>query len=637
MLDFSFMCYILLNIFCIYYWNLLKKMKKLIEFFRNRTDLFAVALRFAVLNFVIFSAIGIYYRSRASLSYFSLKSELYTIVIFFGLPGCLSLIMALVCSLFALISRKVMYIIGAVLSIFCISFLISDAVVFTQYNFHIDGAMLSLFFSDAGPQMVPFSLSMFLTAAAGFIGIAAIGAALMFAAAKLNNRIFTRIGLIMTGAFAIGTLVFHLWHAVVVFQGEQQMLERNRIFPCNIGMSAKRLMLKLGFKAPETPDLNAAVKSFAYPRNPLVFKKDAPQYNVIFIIVDALRGDMIVPEVMPYFSKFVKEGAFFRNHLSNGNCTRVGVFSVFSGIVGPYWEQSLISQKGSVMIDSFIQRGYQSGVFFSSALTNPEFDRTIFANIPGKTLKRYGSTKIERDKEAAEDLKKFILQRDRNKPLLGVLMFSSLHGYETPADFKKRFEPAMDLMNYLSLRPDDPDLRLKIFNMLKNATAYSDTQLEDIIGFLRKELDWEKTILVITSDHGNECNENSNNIWGHNSKFSRYQLHVPLVLAGGPIEKGEYNHRTFHVDIAPTLMQMTGCENPVSDYSSGKSLYDKSDRDLMIVSSYSNRAMLYGDFIYEMTKGGVVFNYTLDEKNIKNPPSAAIIRKYFDMLSHFTR
>ena len=57
----------------------------------------------------------------------------------------------------------------------------------------------------------------------------------------------------------------------------------------------------------------------------------------------------------------------------------------------------------------------------------------------------------------------------------------------------------------------------------------------------------------------------------------------------------------------------------------------------MICSSYSNRALLYGDVIYEMTKGGLFYNYTLEEKNVKNPPSAVILRKYFDMLSQFVR
>ena len=610
---------------------------KMVDFFYSRKEAFFASLRFGVLNFIVFALTGLYYRSQASLSSFSLKSELYTLVVFLGLPGCLALLLSLICALAALINRKAMYVTGILLSIFCTTAMFVDAIVFAQYNFHIDGAMISLFFSEAGTELVPFSLPMFLMAGGGFLAVAALCAGLMYAAVKFNSKYFTRAAIVMSVIFLSGTAVFHLWHAVVSFQGEQQMLERNRIFPCNIGVTANRLLLKLGFKAPEKQDLNIEIKSFAYPRKTLTFKADAKKYNIVFVLVDALRGDVVTPEIMPYFSSVVKEGAYFKNHLSNGNCTRVGVFSVFSGLPGTYWEQALTAQRGSVLVESLLKRDYQTGVFFSAALTNPEFDRTVFAQIPDMVLKRKGRTKIARDREATADFKKFILNRDKNKPLFAVLMLDALHGYEMPGDFKRRFQPAQDLMNYLTLRPDDPDLRLKIFNMLKNATSYSDVQLKEVIEFVRRELDMENTILVVTSDHGNECNEANNTIWGHNSKFSRYQLHVPLFLAGGPIEKGEFNHRTFHVDIVPTLLQKLGCENPVADYSLGQSLFELKSRDLMIISSYSNRAMLYGDIIYEMTGGGVIFNYDLNENNVKKTPDGKLSRRFFEMLSHFAR
>ncbi len=610
---------------------------KIIDFFNSRKDALLASLRFGVLNFIVFAMVGVYYRSQASLSSFSFKSELYTLVLFLGLPGCLALLISLICALTALVNKKVMYITGILLSVVSTAAMLVDAIVFAQYNFHIDGAMLSLFFSEAGTELVPFSLPMFLTAAGGFLAVIALSSGLMYAAVKFGNKHLTRAAAVMSVIFLSGTVVFHLWHAVVSFQGEQQMLERNRIFPCNIGVTANRLLLKLGFKASEKQDLNVEIKSFAYPRKPLIFKENAKKYNIVFVMVDALRGDVVTPEIMPYFSSFIKEGAYFRNHLSNGNCTRVGVFSVFSGLPGTYWNQALTAQRGSVLAEALLKRDYQSGVFFSAALTNPEFDRTVFAKIPDMVLRRNGKTKIARDREASADFKKFILNRDKNKPLFAVLMLDALHGYEMPSDFKRRFQPAQDLMNYLSLRPDDPELKLKIFNMLKNATSYSDVQLKEIIEFVRTELDMENTILVVTSDHGNECNEANNNIWGHNSKFSRYQLHVPLLLSGGPIEKGEFNHRTFHVDIVPTLMQMLGCENPIADYSLGQSLFNQNNRDLMIISSYSNRAMLYGDIIYEMTKGGVIFNYDLNENNVKKAPDGKLSRKYFEMLSHFAR
>lgn len=617
--------------------NTKNKIKKIAYFFKSRKESFAISLRYCIILFAVYSCIGIYFRSQAYISSSSFKSELYTIFMFLGLPGCLALLIGILSSLAALINKITMRVIGIILGVISVTFLLIDAVVFTQYKFHIDTTMLALFFSDAGTELISFSWSMFLMAAAGFLVVAAAICAIMYLAEKLNRAIFTKIAGVISIITVIGILIFHGWHAVITFQGEVAMVERNQIFPFNIGMTAKRLMRKLGMTPAEKTAIDTISGSFAYPKKELTFEKDAKKYNVIFVIVDSLRGDMINPEVMPFTSKIASENSYFKNHFSNGNCTRIGVFSLFSGLIGTYWQNAMSVEKGSVLVDSLLNRDYQTGVFFSAALTNPEFHRTIFSNVKNMTLKRQGIRKLERDNDAFNEFKNFIKKCDKNKPVLGILMYDALHGYEYPSNMKLKFPDAAKYMNYLTLRPKDREQRLKVFNLIRNATSFSDMQIQETIEFLKKELDWKKTIIVITSDHGNECNEAENNIWGHNSKFSQYQLHVPLILAGGPIEKGTFTHRTYHVDIVPTLMQLLKCNNDFADYSSGQSLYDKKERDMMIISSYSNRAMLYDDIIYEITKGGLNFNYDLKENEVQNPPSKDILKKYFEMISTFSR
>ena len=616
---------------------LLNAWQKTADFLQNRKELFAVSLRFGILNFIIFCCIGIYFRSQAYISTASLKGELYTIILFLGLPGCFALAISLICALFAMINKIMMRTIGIILSILCITFLLIDAVVFTQYKFHIESTMLALFFSEAGTELISFSWSMFFMAAAGLLIIIAAVCAMMYLAEKFSKAVFTKMSAVCAAIIIVGTLIFHIWHAVVTFHGETAMLERNQIFPCNIGLTAKRLLRRMGLKPAEKINMNINTGSFYYPKNPLTFKDNASKYNIIFLIVDSLRGDMINPKVMPFTSKIAENGAYFKNHYSNGNCTRIGVFSLFSGLIGTYWQHALAAEKGSVLIDSLIENGYQNGVFFSATLTNPEFDRTVFSRVKGMTLTRKGLTKLARDEEALTEFKSFIKKCDKSKPILSVLMFDALHGYEYPPQMKLRYNNAYKNMNYLTLRKNDDAQQLRVYNLICNASYFSDTQLENAINFLKKELDWQKTIVVITSDHGNECNETRNNVWGHNSKFSQYQLHVPLILLGGPIEKGIYEHRTYHVDVVPALLELLGCKNPISDYSSGQSLFNKKERDMMIMSSYSNRAILYGNNIYEITKKGVIYNYDLQEKNIKNPPNGKLLKKYMQEITRFSR
>lgn len=610
---------------------------KIIKFFNSRKDLFAAALRYCIFNFAVFCLIGLYYKSQTYLSVTSFKGELYTFIMFLGLPGCAALIIGALCALAAIINKSTMRAVGILISTASITFMLIDAVVFTQYKFHIDITMLALFFSAAGTELISFSWSMFLMAAAAFVIIIALACAMMFAAEKFNKKILNKIAALTAALIVVGILFFHGWHAAAAFAGDTEILERNQIFPLNIGLTAKRLLFKMGFRPGERVNLNVKNGVFLYPLKPLKFADKSEKYNVIFILVDSLRGDMVNAEIMPYLYKFSKNAANFKNHYSNGNCTRSGVFALFSGLPGTYWQSSLEAGHGSVLLDSLIERGYQTGVFFSATLINPEFDSTVFSRVKNMTLKRNGNTKIDRDREALNDFKKFIQQRDKSKPFAGVLMFDSLHGYEYPENFNRKFASAPSSMNYLLLKKDDKGQQQRIFKLFCTAAAFSDTQLEETLEFLKKEVDLKNTIIVIASDHGNECNEAGNNIWGHNSRFSKYQLHVPLIITGGPFSKEEYTHRTYHTDVVPTLMPLLGCLNPPEDYSVGKSLFDKSKRDVMVVSSYLNRGLLYDDIVFEMTKSGVVRNYTVDEKNIKNPPPKEILQKYFEMISRFSR
>ena len=82
---------------------------------------------------------------------------------------------------------------------------------------------------------------------------------------------------------------------------------------------------------------------------------------------------------------------------------------------------------------------------------------------------------------------------------------------------------------------------------------------------------------------------------------------------------------------------MLGCVSSPEDFSSGRWIYATEERDMMILASYSNRAMLYGDVVYEMNRSGIVYNYTLDEKDVDNPPPAKFLKKYLNEISRFSR
>ena len=91
------------------------------------------------------------------------------------------------------------------------------------------------------------------------------------------------------------------------------------------------------------------------------------------------------------------------------------------------------------------------------------------------------------------------------------------------------------------------------------------------------ELDLRRTVLVVTADHGHTAT-------GGHGGAEEPVIHVPLVLAGGPLRPGS-TAQVEQVDLAPTVAALLGIEIPAS--SQGRPLLELFD-----VTPESRRAIL---------------------------------------------
>jgi membrane-anchored protein YejM (alkaline phosphatase superfamily) len=110
----------------------------------------------------------------------------------------------------------------------------------------------------------------------------------------------------------------------------------------------------------------------------------------------------------------------------------------------------------------------------------------------------------------------------------------------------------------------------------------------------------DDTIVVITSDHGEELNDNRNNSWGHTGNFTSYQTRVPLLVYVPGQPPRQVTAVTSSVDLAPTLMQEgLGCGRDVGDYSNGLNLFGPlPERRPVVSSSYNHPALILGDDVF---------------------------------------
>ena len=483
------------------------------------------------------------------------------------------------------------WLLGAVMGFFQLA-LVTDAAVYKIFKFHLNSMVLNLLTTPGGLDSLEQGWGM----KAFFCAIAAamFGAQWFFwrwsepVAARASGRkgLLKALAALLLfcvvadkGMFAWGTL----YDSVYITRNAQ-------LFPLYQPLKIRTFAGKyLGVKLDkEVSGIDLKYSALLYPRAPLKVEPPAKKLNFVVIVIDSLRRDMFSPDIMPETWAFSKKASVFRNHYSGGNCTRFGIFSVFYGIYGNYWFNMLGERRGPVFLDALAAQGYEMRLFASSKLSFPEFNKTCFVNVPRAGI--YDEPRAEnvsgRDAEIAVKLAEYIRGRKGGKPYLAFLFYDASHGaYEYPAGFDK-FKPAVDT-NRLALNKDNIG---PLFNKYKNSVYYDDHLTGGIFKAIKETGGLKDTVVLLMGDHGEAFLERGR--YGHNQAYTPEEVRVPLVLylpGRAPYSTDEV---TSHMDIVPTLMQLIGVKNPVPDYSSGRSLYDKGPRPFIASFSWDTAAII---------------------------------------------
>lgn len=323
--------------------------------------------------------------------------------------------------------------------------------------------------------------------------------------------------------------------------------------------------------------------------------------NILFICIDAWRADCISEEITPNIWSLRQHSKSFKNHYSGSNGTRGGLFSIFYGLPSIYWENMKSNCISPVFINSLQKYNYDFEIFSTATLLAPAFDKTIFSNLPNIETKTNGNRPSEGDAIITKKFNNYIKNHKKNTPYFGFLFYDSAHGYDYPDDFKTKFNPSLNAVNYLKLNNDYD--KTEFFNRYKNAINYIDSLIGKVIKRLKNKDLLKNTIIIIiiTGDHAQEFNDNHKNYWGHNGNFSKYQIKTPLMIYDTNYLPEDISYKTSHYDIIPTLMtKYLSYENPINDYSLGKNLFSEKDWEYLISGSYMNFGIISKDKI--MTK-----------------------------------
>lgn len=595
----------------------------------DRKTLFNWVGWFSVLNFFLIAAlVGRYLTYVNSLD--GVIQPLYVVAALLGHTACLVFLPFLLIFLPVIIvfpRPMVLKTFGVCVATAACTALLIDFGVYSQYRFHLNGIVFD-FIVNGGGDIFDFSWATYAFGTLAIIGVIVLELVFSYISARLAENIFkVRLRnklIVVVLLMLVFSNVVHAWADAAYYR---PITTITRHLPLFKPATAKRFMVKHGlvsldenWKLNKLSEQKTKNNATNYPLSRLEFQPGAESLNIVFVAVDSWRFDMLDGNITPEISRFIKEHPVskFENHTSGGCGTRTGVFSLFYGVFGSYWLCMETEQIGPVLIDELLNRNYQMGIFASAKLTTPAFNQTVFSAVSDLRLRSDGNNAWQRDLDLVEDWEDWFDKRDVDKPFFNFLFFDSAHAYTFPPDYKRPFTPMLERIDYHKLDKDFNPLPL--VNRYKTSLHYIDSLIGRVLNRLDKEGALEKTIVVITSDHGQEFNDNGKNYWGHGSNFTQYQIKVPLVVYWPGKENASYTHLTNHVDLAPTLISdLLKCQNPLSDYSNGRDLFDITERKWMFSGGgLSTQAIIEKNRITELFNTGGYEIFTPDYSVIKN-------------------
>lgn len=503
--------------------------------------------------------------------------------------------------------------------------LATDAQVFALYRFHLSYAMLDLFINGGG-EVISFSSDTWLSILFEAMGIvvysvAVLGLAVFIAYKGFKARLWVLLAIFM---YVLANLI----NAYASARHVVPLLELQNRIPLYRPLTMNSLLVKMDLiSAEDLANRKVAVQEnglFDYPKAPLQYAPVIPEsslatrsarsgevigtapYNVLLIAVDALRGDMLTPEIMPHTYAFAQQAWRYEHHYSSSNSTRGGIFGLFYGLPPSYWQMALNSSIPSVVTQAVQKTGYKYGIFTSANLYKPEFNATVFAGVPNLRLESdVDGGVIERDADAIADFTQFIHELKPEDKFFSFVFLDNVHSYATPEGFTSVFTPDPATINHMALGPDSDPTPVR--NRYQNAVYYADQSVAHILELLAQQGLLERTIVIITSDHGEEFNDNGGNYWGHNSNFTDVQMHIPLVIKWPDAQPRVIKTRTSAYDLTATLMpRVFGVTNPVSDFSIGQDLVNPQEPPFILVGSYLENALIEDDRIVLIDKLGIL-------------------------------
>jgi arylsulfatase A-like enzyme len=301
--------------------------------------------------------------------------------------------------------------------------------------------------------------------------------------------------------------------------------------------------------------------------------------NIILIVLDTVRADHLScygyrRPTTPSIDAIASRGTLFENAYAPTSWTLASLASIFTGLLphqhGADWAMPLNAGPWTLArilrSEGYETVGFSSNPFYGLGAwrLSEGFDlyaddsysvrHNLAATLVGQSVLQFLYSRLVRynqfSQRDAEDLNQDVLRwyrhRDRGRPFfLFVNPMDAHRPYLPPPPYEHRFGaiPHLLLPGLIAplneghpAKPWTPQERREMIDGYDNSLAYLDAQIGKLLGMVDSTRSSRRTVVIITSDHGEGFGEHGT--YDHGWNLYSEVLHVPLILEGPGVPAG---------------------------------------------------------------------------------------------------
>ena len=374
-----------------------------------------------------------------------------------------------------------------------------------------------------------------------------------------------------------------------------------------------------------------------------------PAFDVLLISLDTVRADALTfrdPRAAPNLTALAENGTVFTQALSGSSWTLPAHAQIFTGqppaLHRVEVDDTAIDGRTPLLTELLAGAGFHTAGFWTGWYLAPEYgfargfelyenamtdgerlERDFAGRVEGGAVAEGWQAQVKRERLSHQDVTSErvaeraievyrALEADR-RAFVFLHLFDPHYDYVPPGRWAREFDPGYAG----TLDGRDYYVNPHIWNEQEQRRVVSDRDLEHIVALYRGEIGWadeqvgrvldelgasgrlERTLIVVTSDHGEEFFEHG--LRGHKLTLFDLSLCVPLLIvlpeALRRSPPAAVDAQVSLSDILPTILDYAGVESP-------RTVFGRSLRPALEGQAFDSRPEVSSLTLFSHPEGG---------------------------------